>query len=277
MDLKKVGRFIAQKRKEKDYTQDQLGEMLGISSNTLSKWERGVNAPDISLLSNISKILDVSLEELLSGERINEDKKDSTDSSEGIISGMKFYTKQTKNKYLKYSAYSIILILFVFSFLFMITNYNQFKIFGITSKNSKTYVDGQIVFNQERNIIIINNIDLKDNNIATDKEERIQYLKVSLKSNNKIIFSSEKVIEGENNRINSYLLNNTFFADEDVNSKEEVLVKDVDINKLEIVIEYVDIDNENKTIKIPLAVKKRIFKYKNNLLITFILIEKIVI
>ena len=117
MDLKKVGRFIAQKRKEKDYTQDQLGEMLGISSNTLSKWERGVNAPDISLLSNISKILDVSLEELLSGERINEDKKDSTDSSEGIISGMKFYTKQTKNKYLKYSAYSIILILFVFSFL----------------------------------------------------------------------------------------------------------------------------------------------------------------
>lgn len=256
MDLKKVGRFIAQKRKEKDYTQDQLGEMLGISSNTLSKWERGVNAPDISLLSNISKILDVSLEELLSGERINEDKKDSTDSSEGIISGMKFYTKQTKNKYLKYSAYSIILILFVFSFLFMITNYNQFKIFGITSKNSKTYVDGQIVFNQERNIIIINNIDLKDNNIATDKEERIQYLKVSLKSNNKIIFSSEKVIEGENNRINSYLLNNTFFADEDVNSKEEVLVKDVDINKLEIVIEYVDIDNENKTIKIPLAVKK---------------------
>lgn len=138
----------------------------------------------------------------------------------------------------------------------MITNYNQFKIFGVTSKSSKIYVDGQIVFNQERNIIIINNIDLKDNNIATDKEERIQYLKVSLKSNSKVIFSSEKIIEGENNRINSYLLNNTFFADENVNSKEEVLIKDVDINKLEIVIEYINTDNENKTIEIPLAVKK---------------------
>lgn len=57
MDLKKVGKFIAQNRKEKGYTQDKLGEILGISSNTLSKWERGVNAPDISLLSSISKIL----------------------------------------------------------------------------------------------------------------------------------------------------------------------------------------------------------------------------
>lgn len=43
MNLKKVGSFIAQKRKEKGYTQEVLGEKLGITSNTLSKWERGIS------------------------------------------------------------------------------------------------------------------------------------------------------------------------------------------------------------------------------------------
>lgn len=242
MDLKKVGKFIAQNRKKKGYTQDKLGEMLGVSSNTLSKWERGINAPDISLLSSLSTILDISLEELLNGEKIN-NKENSSNSTEGIIEGIKYYSKQTKNKYLKYSAYFIILILFAFSFLFLITNYNQFKIFGLSSKNNKTYIEGKVIFNQKRNIIIINNIDLKDKNIATDKEERIQYLKVSLKSNDKVIFSSEKTIDAENNRINSYLLNSTFFADDNVNSNEEILIKNVDLNNLKIVIEYINIDN----------------------------------
>ena len=50
MNLGKVGKFIAEKRKEKGYTQEKMGEMLGVNGKTISKWERGVNAPDISLL-----------------------------------------------------------------------------------------------------------------------------------------------------------------------------------------------------------------------------------
>ena len=68
MDLEKIGNFIASLRKEKGLTQEKLGEALGVSSKTISKWERGVNAPDISLLNSLSSILEVDVEELLNGQ-----------------------------------------------------------------------------------------------------------------------------------------------------------------------------------------------------------------
>lgn len=60
MDLQKVGRFIAEHRKIKKLTQDKLGEQLGVNGKTISKWERGVNAPDISVLNRLSEILEVN-------------------------------------------------------------------------------------------------------------------------------------------------------------------------------------------------------------------------
>ena len=70
MNLKKVGKFISDLRKEKGLTQEKLGEQLGVSPKTISKWERGVNAPDISLLDSLSIILEVDIKEILNGERI---------------------------------------------------------------------------------------------------------------------------------------------------------------------------------------------------------------
>ena len=60
MDLQKVGKFIAETRKKRGLTQSQLGEELGLSGKAISKWERGISAPDISILNDISKhFLDV--------------------------------------------------------------------------------------------------------------------------------------------------------------------------------------------------------------------------
>ena len=69
MNLEKVGNFIAELRKEKGLTQEKLGEQLGVSGKTISKWERGVNAPDIALLNSLSTILGVDIKEILNGER----------------------------------------------------------------------------------------------------------------------------------------------------------------------------------------------------------------
>ena len=54
MDLNKVGTFIANLRKEKDLTQAKLGELLGVNDKTVSRWETGKNAPDISILNDLS-------------------------------------------------------------------------------------------------------------------------------------------------------------------------------------------------------------------------------
>ena len=67
MDCKKIGSLIYELRKDKDMTQKQIAELMNISDKTISKWERGLGCPDISLLLELSQILGVSIEQILSG------------------------------------------------------------------------------------------------------------------------------------------------------------------------------------------------------------------
>ena len=69
MDVKKTGKFICALRKEKNLTQAALAEMLGISNRTVSKWENGDGMPDIALLPEVAGVFDVTVDELLKGER----------------------------------------------------------------------------------------------------------------------------------------------------------------------------------------------------------------
>lgn len=73
MDQIKIGGFIAEERKRKGYTQKILSEKLGISDNTISKWERGNGFPEVSLLIPLCSELDITVNELLSGERVSEE------------------------------------------------------------------------------------------------------------------------------------------------------------------------------------------------------------
>lgn len=70
MDQIKIGRFIAKMRKERAYTQRQLADRLGISDKTISKWETGNGLPDVSLMIPLCDSLHISVNELLSGERL---------------------------------------------------------------------------------------------------------------------------------------------------------------------------------------------------------------
>lgn len=71
MDNKKIGTFIKQLRKEKQLTQKELADKLNITDRAISKWERGLGCPDISLLEQLSKELDITVLELLKGERLD--------------------------------------------------------------------------------------------------------------------------------------------------------------------------------------------------------------
>ena len=73
MDQIKIGKFIADERKKKGYTQKQLSEKLGISDKTISKWERGNGFPEVSLLLPLCNELEITVNELLSGERVDEE------------------------------------------------------------------------------------------------------------------------------------------------------------------------------------------------------------
>ena len=68
MDQKKIGQYIAIKRKAQGLTQAQLAELLGVGDKAVSKWERGLSLPDVSKYQELCKVLEVSLNELFAGE-----------------------------------------------------------------------------------------------------------------------------------------------------------------------------------------------------------------
>ena len=84
MNQEKIGKFIANMRKEKNLTQEELATKLGITKNAVSKWERGLCLMDMALLKPLSDILGVSVNEILAGEII-EDKDIEKKSEENIV------------------------------------------------------------------------------------------------------------------------------------------------------------------------------------------------
>ena len=111
MDLVKIGKYIAGKRKNLGLTQKQLAEKIGMSDKSVSKWERGICLPDVSLYFDLCSILGISINEFLAGEDIvheNIEKK----SEENIISVVT--DSKHRQKRLKYIICTL-LILFIFT------------------------------------------------------------------------------------------------------------------------------------------------------------------
>lgn len=74
MDMKKIGLFLAELRKEKGLTQEQLGEQLGVTNKTISRWENGNYMPPVEMLQELSDLYKISINELVSGERLAEER-----------------------------------------------------------------------------------------------------------------------------------------------------------------------------------------------------------
>ena len=74
MNQEKIGKFIVKCRKEKNLTQEQLAEVLGTSSKSVSRWENGKTMPDYTVIEDLTKIFDISVNEFFYGERISKDK-----------------------------------------------------------------------------------------------------------------------------------------------------------------------------------------------------------
>ena len=102
MNQIKIGRFIAECRKKANLTQMQLAEKLGITDKAISKWERGVAMPDTSIMLELCDILCISVNELLSGEKINmenNNQKNNANTEYGDKLPNSFRYQECSNKY----------------------------------------------------------------------------------------------------------------------------------------------------------------------------------
>ena len=97
MNQEKIGKFIASCRKQKNITQQELAEKLGVSDRTIGNWENGRNMPDLSLFKPLCKELDISLNDLMSGEKVAE-KEYQERLEENIINTIDYTNKKIENR-----------------------------------------------------------------------------------------------------------------------------------------------------------------------------------
>lgn len=259
MDLEKMGKFIAEMRKKHSLTQSQLGEMLGISGKAISKWERGISAPDISLLNDLSKILEVSVSEILNGEKdISEDKANNVN-----IKVIDAYNKIFKKKYTKviFILISLLLSLIIlFSVAYLITNYNKCFVYKLSSGSEEFYLEGLIASNQKENSLLITGISYFGEDYQSEDAVKYNKVEVSLFMDEKVIGSNAKNID--NLSLEKAIQDTNIIINENPTLTDYIIKKK--LKKMKIIIE---LSKENKRIDqyvIPLKIEK---KFSNNQLV----------
>lgn len=94
MNQKKIGVFLKELRREKKLTQEQLAETLGVTNRSVSRWENGVNLPDLDLVIELANYFDVSIEEFLDGER--KDKMVNKETEQVILKAAEYESNDKK-------------------------------------------------------------------------------------------------------------------------------------------------------------------------------------
>lgn len=118
MNQEKIGKFIALLRKEKNMTQNDLAKKLKITDRAISKWENGRGMPDLSLLMPLCETLNISINELLSGERLNK-KEYQNKLEENIINTIDYSNKKIKKEKRTFKICLSIILIFIILLIIM--------------------------------------------------------------------------------------------------------------------------------------------------------------
>lgn len=224
MDQAKFGRLLAELREERDLTQDQVGDIFGVTGKTVSKWECGNAVPDFNTLINISKEFQVSLYELSIGERFHKGKLSKKDL-------LKVFDKQTLLKLsmkqkIKYFVISIFLIFSLICIVYTIINYNRNKVYVLESTNSEYYIDG--IFTKSRNykVLTVSKVEYLGAQYSRVYENIHSYYYEVL-NNNKRIYHSNVYCDEDEEQFNFYDMINSisFFLDD--NSEDLLYVNSI--------------------------------------------------
>ncbi|MBQ8535331.1 MAG: helix-turn-helix domain-containing protein [Bacilli bacterium] len=161
MNQQKIGKFIQESRKNKNLTQVELAEKLGVSNRTISKWENGNCLPDYSMFNILCDELDISINELLSGEKLNE-KNYQKKLEENFVSTIDYNNKK-RNKTIKKF---IILLIVIFLLYFL---YKAFIVYFYYKDNVVySYKDNKFPYNQNIYTIKINKNDMANTLVLDD-------------------------------------------------------------------------------------------------------------
>ena len=185
MNNEKIGQFICKLRTEKKWTQEDLANKLFVDRTMVSKWERGVYIPSTEVLLNMQSLFNVSINEILYGER--KDKKNNEEIDSIPLSIIK-EERRKKRKIILIGLSIIFLLLFLLLGYYFVNNYNSIKVYKISGENEDFILsDGILIFSKEKSYLRVGNLESKsDKNISSIS---LYYLK---DNQEKIIFSGGK-------------------------------------------------------------------------------------
>ena len=180
MDSNKIGKFIRELRQKNNLTQADLANKYGVTYQAVSKWENGINLPDIALLKEMSKDFNVNIEDILSGEIKSEKKK----------------------KHYYFIVIGIIILLCIITII-LIKNNSSFDFKTITTTCKEFKVSGTIAYDSKKSSINISSINYcgGEDNIVYDKIECDLYEE----ENNEKSLISKCNKKGEKQQLEDYL------------------------------------------------------------------------
>lgn len=230
MDQEKVGRFIKEIRKQNGLTQKEFADRLGVTYQAVSKWENGINLPEISLLKQISKEFNISIDKILDASNNQNNKK-----------------KNNLKKLLFIIIPSIIILLVLILFLFKKDNKDSFSFKTLSTNCEEFNVSGSIAYDKYKSSIYISNINYCGGNDDTIYKE-IECNLYEKNSNTNIKISSCK--SNDNNiKLEDYLKSVQLNIDNYIKTCNHY-----NDDSLYLEISATDINNKITTYKIPLSI-----------------------
>ena len=163
MDVEKIGSFIKELRVEKGLSQNQLSEQIHVTRQAISNWENGKAVPDSDILRNLSKMFNVSIDELLSGERLDHSKNKLEDIALSLVDQNNQNQLKMKKMLLAFfmTIFSFIILFLVYYFL---SNYNSIKVYTVSGESERFVIrEGIIISTQKKNYVRIGEFVPKDN------------------------------------------------------------------------------------------------------------------
>lgn len=162
MNYDKIGSFIQQKRKEKNLTQKQLAEKIGLTDRAISKWERGQGCPDVSILEILSNELGCSVLELLKGREIENEVIPITEADDYVKGSMQISSEIAKNKII--SMINKIIVTSIIFTVLLLTYLNINQLIYISRKNTMKIDLADSKYIEEKEEIIEKNLKIISNN-----------------------------------------------------------------------------------------------------------------
>ncbi len=130
MDKQKTGKLIREARIAKNYTQSELGDLLGVSNKAVSRWENGESFPDIGVLENLSNVLEIGLQDIITGDvKVSED-----EAITAVVRVARIQRKERKRRIIRYS------MIFLLLMSYLVIGY-----FAL-GKNGFSFVKGKMAF-----------------------------------------------------------------------------------------------------------------------------------